>query len=119
MSLYGAERSGYRLRRMADGNPVSSSEKRWLDAMEALGPQVVAAKLQGPGSNYGRGSEVRGIVDSDPHPSRGFVEDWLAGWHREAAAIERSRFRWVVWLAVAAALFSAIAAWPVIRPWLD
>jgi hypothetical protein len=103
----------------ADDDRISSSEKRWLDAMKALGPQLVAAKLQGPGANYGRGSEVRGIVDSDPHPSRAFVEDWLAQWHREAEAIEKSRFRWVVWLAVAAALFSAIAAWPVIKIWLD
>lgn len=87
--------------------------------MEALGPQVVAAKLQGPGTNYGRGADVRGIVDGDPHPSRSFVESWLAEKNRAAEALERSRFRWVVWLAVAAAIFSAIAAWPILHSWLQ
>ena len=86
--------------------------------MEALGPQVVAGKLQGPGTNYGRGADVRGIVESDPHPSRSFVESWLAEKSRAAEALERSRFRWVVWLAVAA-IFSAIAAWPILRSWLE
>lgn len=79
---------------------------------------VVSGKLQGPGAGYGRGADVLGIVDSNPHPSRAFVEDWLAQKSREAEGLERSRFRWVVWLAVAAAIFSAIAAWPVIKPWL-
>jgi hypothetical protein len=104
---------------LSKDNPSASPERRWLAAMEALGPQVVAGKLQGPGTSYGRGADVRGIVDSDPHPSRSFVENWLAEKNRAAEALERTRFRWVVWLAVAAAIFSAIAAWPILRSWLE
>ena len=52
-------------------------EKRWIQALEALGPKVVAAKLEGPGTNYGRGADVLGIVDGGPHPPRAFIESWL------------------------------------------
>jgi hypothetical protein len=102
----------------SNDNRTVPPEQRWLAAMEALGPQVVAGKLQGFGTNYGRGADVMGIVDSNPHPSRAYVENWLAEKRRAAEALERSRFRWVVWLAVAAAIFSAIAAWPILRSWL-
>lgn len=104
---------------LSKDNPPASPERRWLAAMEALGPQVVAGKLQAPGTSYGRGADVRGIVDSDPHPSRSFVENWLAEKNRSAEVLERTRFRWVLWLAVAAAIFSAIAAWPILRSWLN
>ena len=97
----------------------AAEEKRWLQALEALGPRVVAAKLEGPGTNYGRGADVLGIVDGGPHPSRAFIESWLAVKNQEIQARETARFRWVLWMAVIAAIFSAIAAWPVIKPWLD
>jgi hypothetical protein len=53
-------------------------EKRWLEALEKLDVDTVRAKLDyghtGPSIN----ASVRGIVESEPLPSRGFVEAWLA-----------------------------------------
>ena len=52
-------------------------ERRWREAMEKLGADRVRAALDmraGQAGNF----RIRGIVDRAPHPTRRFVEAWLA-----------------------------------------
>jgi hypothetical protein len=52
-------------------------ERRWREAMENLGTERVRAMLDlraGEARNF----RIRGIVDQAPHPTRRFVEAWLA-----------------------------------------
>jgi hypothetical protein len=51
---------------------------------EELGVETVRTKLM-DNAGIGPGTEVKYIVESAPHPSRTFVEDWPA----EQATVER------------------------------
>jgi hypothetical protein len=56
---------------------TQTDERRWREAMEKLGTDMVRAMfdlraVQAP--NF----RIRGIVDRAPHPTRRFVEAWLA-----------------------------------------
>ena len=100
-----------------DINPV------WDRELERMGREAVIARLKETGS--GPGAEFRLWV---PHPSRGYVEEWLrrtaaedapaaAKAASETKATETRRYLINVWLAVAGIVAAIqIAVWPA--PWL-
>jgi hypothetical protein len=72
----------------------------------------------GPGASL-PGFNVKGGIP------RSNIEEWLIEKHKEAAALERSRYRkilgWTVSgvvVAFAAAVAATISAWPVVEPWI-
>src|SRR5262249_39067089 len=64
---------------------TQADERRWREAMEGLGAETVRAKLAQAGADTGTG--VLQIVGNPPHPTRKFIEAWLA----EQDAAERKR----------------------------
>jgi hypothetical protein len=82
---------------------TEDDERRWREAMERLGVDTVRAKLRDAGQ--GSAAEVRHIVDKQPSPSRGFVEDWLA---EKDAADRKHRAKIDLWTLIFAATGAAV-----------
>ena len=84
-------------------------------ALDALDPEIVRMRLlesgTGPGASL-PGFNVKGGI------TRSNIEEWLIEKHKEAAALERSRYRRVLLWTVVAAVAAIIAAWPVVEPWI-
>jgi len=102
--------------------PNLDNEKRWRQALEHLGPNLVRLRLtDGRSSGPGSGADVMNIAGESPHPSRGFVEDWLKEKQRESEGQETTRFKIVLIAtvvgtvdAIVAAVTGVIAVWPML-----
>ena len=94
-------------------------EERWRAEMKKLGLSVIKMRLADRESaGPGRGSLVRNIC-AHPEPLRSFVEDWVIEEERSVEGREKTRFRWMVLLTAVAAVAAVIAAWPIVKSWLQ
>jgi len=96
---------------------TSTDERRWREALEKLDVDTVRHKLADGHTGPGIGAEVRGIVDQPMHPSRGFVETWLAEKAERKAARSAAVAYWTLLFAAIGAVASVISLfWPHGRP---
>jgi hypothetical protein len=101
---------------------VNADEERWRAALEARGAADVMTLLHRLDPLHPE-QIVNSVGDRPPHPTRGFIANWVR--EREAAAERREtyRFCWILFWTIVAAIAASIAAWPeiktLLRPWLN
>lgn len=85
-------------------------------ALDALDPDIVRLRLQESGG--GPGAAIPGFNVQGGYITRSHIEQWLIENNKAATALDSSRYRQVLFFTVAAAVAAAIAAWPVVAPWI-
>ena len=85
-------------------------------ALDALDPDIVRMRLMQFGG--GPGASIPGFNVKGGCITRSDLEDWLVDENKKAATADRSRYRKVLLWTVVAAVAAAIAACPVVEPWI-
>lgn len=70
-------------------------ERRWREALDALGRDAVWLILHNLSTEYGPNTPLDVIATGTPYPSRAFVENWLKEAERERVARMAAIRRWV------------------------
>lgn len=87
-----------------------------LAALDELGPEIVRMRLLE--SRTGPGASIPGFNVKGGCVTRSHIEEWLIEKNKETAALDRSRFLKTIVIALATLGAAAIAAWPVVEPWI-